>query len=263
MDESHHIDGAPSVKLGIEISNNKGDIWLSSIYESYNYKSNIEIPPNEIAKFTCPHCNEKIKSDDECDQCGSPMVPLSLSFSGTVSLCSKSGCKNHFLEFEDVSNALSELYAYGKHYEETPSQIMELPSEEKEIIKSGNFLQTYCPECNKSLIKNNVIKLRVINNLDESGTLFLSPYLNVFTLKSTVFLHEDQVIKDLKCIHCDTSLIVDDIVCVNCNSPVAKLKVSARTKLIDFYLCSKKGCKWHGLNKKDLHDIDLEDSLEW
>ena len=30
-----------------------------------------------------------------------------------------------------------------------------------------------------------------------------------------------------------------------------------------FYICSRKGCTWHGLNKNDLENIRLEDSLEW
>jgi hypothetical protein len=33
--------------------------------------------------------------------------------------------------------------------------------------------------------------------------------------------------------------------------------------MIDFFICAKKGCTWHGLNKKDLDDIRLEDSVEW
>jgi hypothetical protein len=85
----------------------------------------------------------------------------------------------------------------------------------------------------------------------------------VFSSKSTIFLPEDKAVKDLRCIHCDASLIEKGKDCESCGSPIARISVSARTKLIDFYICTKKGCKWHGLNQEDLYDIRLEDSLEW
>ncbi len=91
----------------------------------------------------------------------------------------------------------------------------------------------------------------------------LSPYLNVFTSKSTIYLQEGKEIGGLRCFHCDTSLMVKDHPCEECGSEVFKIEISARTKLLDFYLCSKKGCRWHGLSKEDLNDIRLDDSLEW
>jgi hypothetical protein len=87
--------------------------------------------------------------------------------------------------------------------------------------------------------------------------------MNVFSSKSTVFLPEDKVVEDLSCPHCNQSLILHDKTCEKCASPVAKINVSARTKLIDFYICTKKGCKWHGLSENDLYEIRLENSLEW
>jgi hypothetical protein len=33
--------------------------------------------------------------------------------------------------------------------------------------------------------------------------------------------------------------------------------------MIDFFVCAKKGCTWHGLSKEDLDEIRLEDSMEW
>jgi methionyl-tRNA synthetase len=104
-----------------------------------------------------------------------------------------------------------------------------------------------------------MLKLKIRNG--EEGILILSPYMNVFSSKSTVFLPEDKVVGDLLCPHCDHSLILHDKTCETCGSPVAKISVSARTKLI--YLCTKKGCKWHGLSENDLYEIRLENSMEW
>ena len=145
---------------------------------------------------------------------------------------------------------------------EAPAKpVPEKVDEAAEIIETGAFLHSYCPECKKSLIEDDMLKLKISNG--EKGFLMLSPYLNVFTSKSTIFLSEDKVVKDVQCPHCNTSLITDNRTCGKCSSPVAKINVGARTKLIDFYICTKKGCKWHGLNEEDYIDIRLEDSLEW
>jgi len=87
--------------------------------------------------------------------------------------------------------------------------------------------------------------------------------LNVFSSKSTIFLPEDKTIKNVSCPHCDKSLISDNKKCKKCSSPVAKISISARTKLLDFYLCTKKGCKWHGLSEEDINNIRIDDSDEW
>ena len=136
-----------------------------------------------------------------------------------------------------------------------------LVDDKKEIIESGTYLSSFCPHCKKSLIEDDLIKLKV--KTDESGYLMLSPYLNVFTSKSTIFLKEKTAVEDLCCPHCNKSLKVEDKDCDDCGSPVAKILVTAQTKLVDFYLCSKKGCRWHGLNDEDLYEIRLEDSMEW
>lgn len=269
MDHDHPIDNEPGLKLEIECESRKGLIWLSSIYGSYNYSVDIELPKNSIAKFYCPACKENIVSDSTCPSCNAPMVPFLLDMGGRVNICSRSGCKNHFVEFEDLSLALKRLYQEYS-YVGRPSTASEkvIPTEKapvkkdvQEIIESGAFLQAYCPHCKKSLVEEEMLKFKISN--DEEGYLLLSPYLNVFSSKSTIYLPEAKTVGDLKCFHCDTSLILKDRHCEKCNAPVARIAVTARTKLIDFYICTKKGCKWHGLNEQDLYDIRLESSMEW
>lgn len=270
MDQEQLIDNVPGIHLNIECHGQKGDIWLSSIYGSYNYKATIDLPKDKIAKFHCPHCHDQITSKTECMTCGADMVPFYLDMGGKVSICSRSGCKNHFVEFEDLSIALRKFYqeyGYSGSYqqpvrEEKPKDAEQLRREEhREIIESGTFLHTYCPYCRKSLIEGDMLKLKIRNG--EEGVLILSPYLNVFSSKSTVFLPEDKVVEDLSCPHCDHSLILHDKTCDKCGSPVAMINVTARTKLIDFFICTKKGCKWHGLSENDLYEIRLENSMEW
>ncbi len=270
MDEEQTVDNSPGIKLNIKAGDNKGTILLSSVYESYNYECDIEIPKNQVVEFSCPHCTSEIEKDTSCDVCEADMYYLNLHMGGKVSFCSRNGCKNHSVEFNQISTALKSLYqeySYSGNQKnvisEDAKQIEEIRTEEdgiKEIIETGAFLPSYCPHCQKSLIEDNMLKLEV--ETDRVGYILLSPYLNVFTTKSTIFLKEHKDIKSIRCPHCRTDLMVDKK-CGECDSRVAKISVSARTKLLDFYICSKKGCKWHGLNDEDLYEIKLQDSMEW
>ncbi|MBN2173770.1 MAG: hypothetical protein JW731_06550 [Bacteroidales bacterium] len=272
MDKKVLVDNEPSIKLNVVQGDKKGSIHLSAIYGSYNYTSDFEIPKGEVATFSCPHCNKVMNSEAECLSCGGEMVPFYLDMGGKVSICARSGCKNHHVEFEDLSLALRKLYQEygfrGRKFpkdERTPEEKYNKPEkkvdEDEEIIETGTFLQSYCPHCRKSLIENDMLKLKIING--EEGYLLLSPYLNSFTSKSTIFLPEDKAVSDIKCFHCNKSLVIIEKTCGKCNSPIAKINVSASTKLIDFFICTKKGCKWHGLSEDDLYSIKLEESDEW
>ncbi|MBN1389437.1 MAG: hypothetical protein JXA22_02230 [Candidatus Thermoplasmatota archaeon] len=132
----------------------------------------------------------------------------------------------------------------------------------KEIITSGTFLRSYCPYCENSLTVGNNLKLIIIED-GKKGQLMLSPYLNVFISKSTITIPERSVATDLKCPHCSKSLIQKEQRCPRCNSEIARIKVAAMSKMIDFFICAKKGCTWHGLSDEDIQDIILEDSEEW
>lgn len=271
MDNGKQIDNEPSVNVLIKQAGQSGHIWLSSVYGSYNHFSEVEIQEDKVAEFFCPHCKSQLMGKLTCKLCQAPMTDFNLDMGGRVSICSRSGCKNHAIEFEDLGLALKELHEqYGFHEGEqqkhsTPAKSRsktELPFRENtEIIETGTSLQAYCPHCHKSLIDNNMLRLKISNN--EEGDLYLSPYLNVFTSKSTIFLPENTVAKDLQCFHCNHTLIAADKSCGKCGSPTARIFITARTKFIDFYICTKKGCRWHGLNEDDLFEIRLEDSTEW
>lgn len=270
MDEEHLVDNEPSIKLKIKIASKEGFINLSSIYGSYNYVCSVDTPFNEVAEFFCPQCNKELHSDSECKVCKAPMVPFYLDMGGKVSICSRAGCKNHAVEFDDLTNALTKFYQeYGfiRESTEEEKEFAELPEPEKdeklEIIETGTFLQAYCPHCKRSLIEADMLKLKIINDKNEAGYVMLSPYLNVFSSKSSVFLTEGKPVEDLRCFHCDKSLVLTDKKCEVCGSKIARISISARSKLIDFYICSKKGCRWHGLSEDDINEIKLEDSLEW
>jgi Zn finger protein HypA/HybF involved in hydrogenase expression len=274
MDEEYLVDNEPSIKLGIKIAGKEGTIRLSSIYGSYNFICDVDTPQDAVAEFTCPKCKKVINSDMLCQLCNAPMLNLYLDMGGKLGLCSRKGCKNHLVEFEDLSTALRKLYQeYGYiaktqqlesvHTLESVNLEKTEEDENQEIIESGTFLQAYCPYCKRTLIDSDMLKLQIINDKGEDGYVLLSPYLNVFSSKSTIFLIEDKPVQDMKCFHCHESLMLIDKTCENCNSTVARISISARLRLIDFYICSKKGCRWHGLSEEDINEIKLEDSDEW
>jgi hypothetical protein len=272
MDAERPVDHCPSIHLKIATGKSEGTIYLSSVYESYNFLCDIDTPEGAIIELTCPHCNSQIKSTADCDVCSAPMIPLDLKLGGTVSICSKVGCKNQFVKFVDFSFALKSLYMDEDHTGRPFVDDMSVPLKKKEplseedehieIMRTGTFLHSFCPHCKKSLIENGSIKLHVHRDEDR-GFLMLSPYLNVFTSKTTIRIPEDEFIGNLYCFHCHKSLLVEGGKCGECGSEIARITVSASTRLVDFHICAKKGCKWHGLSKEDLNDIRLEDSLEW
>lgn len=274
MDNEHKVDNEPSIKMLISApDNSKGTINLSSIYGSYNFICDLELEDDSLAIFSCPHCKSELMSDQLCVTCHAPMASVVLDIGGKINFCSRKGCKNHNIGFEDLSNALTKLYQeFGFRGVQPEDENIHLrdskkvktqEEENKEIIETGTYLQSYCPHCKKSLIEGDMLKFKIVNKEGKTGLIMLSPYLNVFSSKSTVFLPEDQSVGDIRCSHCDTSLMVSDGKCEKCGTQIAKILVGARTKMIEFFICAKKGCTWHGLSKKDLDDIRLEDSLEW
>jgi phage FluMu protein Com len=131
------------------------------------------------------------------------------------------------------------------------------------MMRSKTYLNTFCPYCSKSLNENNTVRFRITDPMGDEGDLMLSPYLNVFTNESTIKVPDKVSLRDIRCFHCGKSLIVEDRRCPDCGSRIAGIKILAINNRIDFYICSMKGCIWHGLNEKDVQDVILEDSEEW
>ena len=142
-------------------------------------------------------------------------------------------------------------------------QLMMSKKEMGEIISNGTYLRSFCPHCCENLIVDDLLKLTIIEGSGEEGELMLSPYLNIFRSESTIQIPDRSIAKDIRCPCCSASLIVTDRDCEHCHSSVVKILVEAVSHRIDFYICSRKGCKWHGLSQEDAQDICLEDSEEW
>ncbi len=263
MDKKKLVDEIPSIKLKIKSNNAEGIINFSAFYGSYNYLTDFNIEKDKEYSFACPNCKTELTSDVTCDICAAKLIPLNIRGGGVIRFCSRAGCKKHNIVFEDLSSV---HHYFQETFDENIIQEDQTPEEEiahKELIESGTFLRIYCPHCKKSNIEKGSVIFRIINEKDEAGYLMLSPYLNVFTSKSTVYIPEGAVVKDIQCPRCKTTLISKDRKCEDCEAPAVGVSLAALRKLIDFYFCSKKGCHWHSLSEEDLHYVSLEDSDYW
>ncbi len=118
MDEHHLINNKPGIRLAIETPiMQRGMIWLSSIYGDFNYSCEFPLKEGDIVTITCPHCKENLrKKKIECDACGAPIVALNIDIGGRVNICSRVGCRNHFVVFEDLDTTIRKYYdEFGYH----------------------------------------------------------------------------------------------------------------------------------------------------
>ena len=116
MDFETMLHDVPSIKLNIETATERGTIRLCSIYNCYDHLSDFDLKKGEIARFYCPSCNKELKSNDNCAEanCNAPMIPLTMELGGKVLICSRRGCANHFVAFEDLETQLRKFYhEYG------------------------------------------------------------------------------------------------------------------------------------------------------
>ena len=97
-DETFSIDGQPSIRVIISSNQKKGWLRLSSLYGSYNFACEFDVPMDSVATFICPHCNVEFHSTLDCSICAAPMVPMFIDGGGIVQICSRRGCKNHLLD---------------------------------------------------------------------------------------------------------------------------------------------------------------------
>jgi NADH-quinone oxidoreductase subunit E len=98
MKPEHLIDNKPCIHVTISYNRKHGWLRLSSIYGSYNFECEIEIPIETELNFFCPHCHEDLVGSSECPECGAKMILMILRGGGTLQICPRRGCKGHLLD---------------------------------------------------------------------------------------------------------------------------------------------------------------------
>lgn len=118
MDYTHFLNAKPSIKMHIELMGKQGVINLCSTYGCYEKVSNIDLVENEIARLYCPFCKKELPSSAKCEACNAPLLNIALEKGGQVHVCSRIGCKKHYVSFEDIYDTLTQFYnedEYGAH----------------------------------------------------------------------------------------------------------------------------------------------------
>jgi len=114
MDAENPISGEASIKINVVSGSERGVIRLCSIYGCYEHSSDIDLIDKEIVDFYCPHCNKSLIREEKCDLCDAPMVCMTIKVGGKVRICSRNGCRNHYVAFNDIAGALNKFYhQYG------------------------------------------------------------------------------------------------------------------------------------------------------
>jgi glutamate synthase (NADPH) small chain len=126
---------------------------------------------------------------------------------------------------------------------------------EPKSILAGTELSTFCPHCHQALnvfdpVTRQIWVRLVVSADGQKGELLLSPKFDVFERQVDIELGEGRVVDDVSCPHCGQSL-VEPRTCEECGAPAARLVIWAQSRLVDFSICTKVGCHWHGMSRAD------------
>jgi methionyl-tRNA synthetase len=110
MDTEKQIDNQPSIKAKIQYREKIGLLHMSSLFGSFNILSEIYVPKDEIVLLFCPECGASLVLKELCEECHAPLAFMELKNGGTVQICSRRGCKYHFLDYTDFAQKLSAFY---------------------------------------------------------------------------------------------------------------------------------------------------------
>jgi NADH-quinone oxidoreductase subunit E len=103
MDESHLIDGYPSIRVTATCGRLHGWFRLSALYGRSPVDYGHLIPNDTLVSFFCPHCHEELNGASKCLDCGAPMVPMIVRQGAMVQICSRHGCKGRMLDLTGVN----------------------------------------------------------------------------------------------------------------------------------------------------------------
>lgn len=110
MDFEKLLRDAPSIKINIVTAEERGVLYICSIYECFDHETTVKVVKDTIVDTYCPHCNKELLVNEECKICDAPMISFDLKTGGKVNICSRNGCSNHYVAFKDISTELKRFY---------------------------------------------------------------------------------------------------------------------------------------------------------
>ncbi|MBP7865622.1 MAG: hypothetical protein KA419_06695 [Acidobacteria bacterium] len=234
----------------------RGVLTLSPYLNVFESTSTVRLPEGEeVEDFICPHCAKSLKEPEKrCGACGAHIMTLLARVETEVfdfHICMRKSCYWHGITTEKREKLLLEMAGFRK------------PGDHVEMIRTGTKLQCFCPNCKASLVKGEDLVVHILGTDGRIGELRLSPYLNVFRNECSIFIPPGAEVEDMICPQCKGSLWLNDKRCEVCDSKAAKMRIRASVLDLDFYICMRDQCHWHGLSEGDRQRILLDESLEW
>ncbi len=120
-------------------------------------------------------------------------------------------------------------------------------------LEQEGDLASFCPHCHAGLDVYDACTRRVWIGLTvqvsgETCELLINPRLDAFERVCSSCWNEGDLAEDVVCPHCRASLVEPDRLCTECDAPVFSLEVSVRTRVAPLSLCTRAGCRWHGVS---------------
>lgn len=138
------------------------------------------------------------------------------------------------------------------------------PLMERSNIKRDTYLNCWCPECGESLNEDGKAVFTIINLRGEEGVSKVSPYLNILDRESTIQVDDDEDLTDVKCPHCQASLIEPDQPCIQDGCKMVKFHISVQDSIkLAIIICVRRSCRWYSMSEEDNERLILRDSHEW
>ena len=135
---------------------------------------------------------------------------------------------------------------------------------ERSAIKRDTPLNCWCPHCDAGLNEGDLAVLEIVNTQGERGIIKLSAYLNVLGQESSLQVDDDEVLADVRCPHCDASLIEPGHTCIQDGCKLAAIHVSVSdSKRLKLISCTRPSCRWYTMSDEDSERLILRDSHEW
>lgn len=234
----------------------RGRLRLSPLLNVFDSSSSIALPEGEeVSGLFCPRCRVSLKEDDKkCEECGSHIGRIWIRVDTEnidFYICLRKNCYWHGISAAARDKLMLDITGFKP------------PEDHLEMLRTGTKLQCFCPNCGDNMVQGEDLRVRVADRSGKTGELKLSPYLNVFRSESSLFLPPGEEVQDMICPRCNRSLWADREHCGLCGSRVAKFRVRASVLDVDFYVCMRKECHWHGLSEEARRRIILDESMEW
>lgn len=135
---------------------------------------------------------------------------------------------------------------------------------ERSHIKRDTFLTCFCPHCGTGLNEGEKAVFTIVNDRGQVGISKVSAYLNVLDRESSIHVDDDEELADVRCPHCDVSLIAPNQLCKEDQCKLLAIDVSvSNSNKLKLTVCVRRTCRWYMMSDEDNERLILRDSHEW